>query len=79
LRDRGPKSGFVGLSSQSFCLVSVKVFDFVEVIFKMAEVFGAPSLKKILEVAHFGGLVDMQSYLIGSGVGASGLLGQYCD
>ncbi|MGA2999741.1 hypothetical protein [Bradyrhizobium sp.] len=55
------------------------MFDFVEVIFKMAEVFGAPSLKKILEVAHFGGLVDMQSYLIGSVVGPSGLLGQYFD
>jgi hypothetical protein len=36
------------------------VFDFVEAIFKMAKVFGAPSFKKILEVAHFGGLVDMQ-------------------
>jgi hypothetical protein len=55
------------------------MFDFVEVIFKMAEVFGAPSLKKILKVVHFGGLVDMQSYLIGSVVGPSGLLGQYFD
>jgi hypothetical protein len=57
----------------------VKVFDFVEAIFKMAEVFDAPSLKKIFEFAHFGGLVDMQSYLIGSVVGAFGLLGQCFD
>ena len=55
------------------------MFDFVEAIFKMAEVFDAPSLKKIFEFAHFGGLVDMQSYLIGSVVGAFGLLGQCFD